>query len=123
RGGCVSRRRLDTNPECFLGNAPLQFSETFRPQSGLHGETNSQMNTPKNQALLLILFAAFALNASAAEKATSEWVHPGKNGKLVYKTSPAGDRIMDFSTAGYMGGGVALPDVPVKKTVQPSGSA
>ena len=27
---------------------------------------------------------------------------------------------MDFSTAGYMGGGVALPDVPVKKTVQPT---
>ncbi len=28
---------------------------------------------------------------------------------------------MDFSSAGYMGGGVALPDVPVKVTVKPSG--
>lgn len=28
---------------------------------------------------------------------------------------------MDFSTAGYMGGGVALPDVPVKRIVKPSG--
>ena len=28
---------------------------------------------------------------------------------------------MDFSHAGYMGGGVALPDVPVKKTIEPSG--
>ncbi len=52
---------------------------------------------------------------------TSEWVHPGKDGKLVYKTTPAGDKIMDFSTAGYMGGGVPLPDVPVKQTVNPSG--
>jgi hypothetical protein len=30
--------------------------------------------------------------------------------------------MMDFSTAGYMGGGVALPMVPVKRTVQPSGN-
>jgi hypothetical protein len=52
----------------------------------------------------------------------SEWVYPGKDGKLIYKTTPAGDRIMDFSHAGYMGGGVALPAVPVKYTVKPSGS-
>ena len=50
---------------------------------------------------------------------TSEWVHPGPDGKLAYKTTPAGDRIMDFSYAGYMGGGVALPEVPVKITVKP----
>ena len=30
---------------------------------------------------------------------------------------------MDFSTAGYEGGGVALPNVPVVKTVKPSGAA
>ncbi len=53
--------------------------------------------------------------------ATSEWVHPGPDGKLAYKTTPAGDRILDFSSAGYMGGGVALPNVPVKLTLEPSG--
>jgi hypothetical protein len=42
---------------------------------------------------------------------------------LVYKTTPAGDRIMDFSYAGYMGGGVRLPNVPLRKTVHPSGGA
>src|SRR5262245_7914545 len=51
----------------------------------------------------------------------SQWVHPGPDGALVYKTTPAGDRIMDFSHAGYKGGGVALPDVPVKKKVKPTG--
>jgi hypothetical protein len=30
---------------------------------------------------------------------------------------------MDFSHAGYMGGGVAIPAVPVKRTVKPSGGA
>ena len=59
--------------------------------------------------------------AHAGDRPHSEWVYPGPKGKLVYKTTPAGDRIMDFSHAGYMGGGVALPTVPVKRTVKPSG--
>jgi hypothetical protein len=62
------------------------------------------------------------MSVAAAERGKSEWVYAGPNGKLVYKTTPAGDRIMDFSHAGYMGGGVALPAVPVKRTLQPSGS-
>lgn len=61
--------------------------------------------------------------AAQADAAKSEWVFAGANGKLTYKATAAGDRIMDFSTAGYMGGGVALPVVPVKKTVKPSGAA
>ena len=51
--------------------------------------------------------------ADVAHRPTSQWVYPGTDGKLVYKTTPAGDRIMDFSHAGYLGGGVALPNVPV----------
>jgi hypothetical protein len=83
------------------------------------------MNASKSQAWWLVLLITFmigaaGMNAGAAEKATSEWVHSGPTGKLVYKTTPKGDRIMDFSTAGYMGGGVALPTVPVKRAVQPS---
>ena len=74
-------------------------------------------------------FAIFSAAAAAAigiafppvPQGVSQWVYPGPNGKLVYKTTPAGDRIMDFSHAGYMGGGVALPTVQVKKTVEPSG--
>ncbi|WP_114781909.1 discoidin domain-containing protein [Botryobacter ruber] len=59
--------------------------------------------------------------SARVKKGKSEWVYTGKDGKLAYKKTPAGDRIMDFSHAGYMGGGVALPTVPVKRTVQPSG--
>lgn len=59
--------------------------------------------------------------AAAGQAAASAWVYPGPDGKLVYKTTPAGDRIMDFSHAGYKGGGVPLPTVPVKQTVQPTG--
>jgi len=60
-----------------------------------------------------------AFGLEAATRSESEWVHPGSDGKLVYKTTPAGDRIMDFSFAGYMGGGVALPEVQTKITVKP----
>src|SRR4051812_15406834 len=68
---------------------------------------------------LLILCNVVA--AAAAEPGVSEWVAPKADGKLAYKTTESGDRIMDFSAAGYMGGGVALPQVPVKQTVSPSG--
>src|SRR5690349_2902656 len=71
---------------------------------------------------IVLALSLLTLHAVAADTATSEWVHKGPDGKLVYKQTPAGDRIMDFSYAGYMGGGVALPTVPVKKTVKPSGT-
>lgn len=51
----------------------------------------------------------------------SKWIYSDDNGKLVYKTTPKGDRIIDFSHAGYKGGGVALPYVPTKLTVHPLG--
>jgi hypothetical protein len=69
----------------------------------------------------LIILGSIAAATLAAERATSQWVHPGPDGKLVYKTTERGDRIMDFSHAGYLGGGVALPDVPVRKVLHPLG--
>jgi hypothetical protein len=39
---------------------------------------------------------------------------------LEYKTTPKGDRIVDFSHAGYLGGGIAIPTLPVKKEVAPA---
>ena len=72
---------------------------------------------------LSVLAVSFWLPMKAGA-AQSEWAHPGADGKLVYQTLPGGDRIPDFSHAGYGGGGVALPVVPVvpvKQTVTPSG--
>jgi hypothetical protein len=83
--------------------------------------------TPPALRLRSLQFAAAALltaaaaHLSAAELAQSQWAYPGPDGRLEYKHTENGDRIMDFSYAGYHGGGVALPDVPVKATVKPSG--
>jgi hypothetical protein len=51
--------------------------------------------------------------------AQSSWVHFGAKGRLVYRTTARGDRIPDFSSCGYRGGGVALPDVPVRISIAP----
>jgi hypothetical protein len=53
---------------------------------------------------------------SAAE---SQYVHLDANGRLVYVPYANGDTIPDFSNAGYGGGGVPLPNVPVAATVAP----
>src|SRR5262245_4334372 len=51
----------------------------------------------------------------------SEWVSTDASGKLVYKKLPAGDQIMDFSFAGYGGGGVRIPEAPMATSVAPTG--
>lgn len=40
------------------------------------------------------------------------------SGHLVYRRLPKGDQIIDFSYAGYMGGGVPLPNVPIALSLQ-----
>src|SRR4051794_26739091 len=46
-------------------------------------------------------------------------VRPGANGGLVYQPDERGNTIPDFSRAGYGGGGVKIPDVPVAVTLAP----
>lgn len=70
---------------------------------------------------LLLPLSLQAADLIGSQTLDRQWVAAGSNGKLEYKTTPKGDRIMDFSHAGYMGGGVALPVLPVKKEVRPSG--
>ena len=53
--------------------------------------------------------------------ATTKWAQRDSSGKLSYETLPTGERLLDFSGAGYMGGGVAIPAIPAKETLSPSG--
>jgi hypothetical protein len=66
-----------------------------------------------------LLLAALALAATLCAFAASEWVYFGSGHKLQYRTDERGNRIMDFSFAGYRAGGVRLPDVPAAKTLTP----
>jgi hypothetical protein len=46
-------------------------------------------------------------------------VYPGVDGKLEYVADSLGNKIPDFSNAGYMGGGVAIPYIHAKAIVWP----
>lgn len=67
--------------------------------------------------LLAFLLAMIAVSTAAQAPSA----HLGPDGHLVYSPTPRGDRIADFSYAGYMSGGVALPTVPTAETLNPSG--
>ena len=58
-------------------------------------------------------------NKAIISKNYSELIYPGKDGRLIYMSDEKGNIIPDFSHAGYMGGGVKLPIVPVRVTVEP----
>lgn len=68
---------------------------------------------------LTLCYGSTVYSRASDSPGKSEWVYYNDQGKLEYKTTEDGDKITDFSYAGYMGGGVALPDLPVRKTVSP----
>ena len=75
----------------------------------------------RNLMLLLIaLVELLCVQAiQAAEPGDLKWVYFGPDHRLHYATDQRGNRIMDFSYAGYHGGGVALPVVAAVETLQP----
>src|SRR4030095_479519 len=74
--------------------------------------------------LLPFLFSSFFMYAQAQSsknliRTKTQWVSVNQDGKLSYKTLEKGDRIMDFSYAGYRGGGVSIPAVTVQISLSP----
>ena len=64
-----------------------------------------------------LLLISFLVPVALSAQATSSWVFMGSDGHLHYKTDSNGNHILDYSYAGYEGGGVALPTVPVARTI------
>jgi len=50
---------------------------------------------------------------------TTSRVYPGTDNKLVYVPDDQGNTVIDSSHAGYSGGGVAVPSIPVRETIWP----
>src|SRR5215212_634931 len=69
-------------------------------------------------AAFLFFVNAFSSNAQDIAPTTS-LVYPGADGKLVYVSDSLGNKIPDFSNAGYKGGGIAIPQVQPKAIVWP----
>ncbi len=74
--------------------------------------------------LRLALLLPFAVwNPRPATGADTRLVAPDASGRLRYQADALGNTVPDFSRAGYHGGGVALPVVPVVRTLKPSGNS
>jgi hypothetical protein len=79
-------------------------------------------STFRHIAIRLLAMCIVSTGGLCRADGPSKWVYPDSSGKLVYRTLRGGNRIIDFSYTGYRGGGVAIPDVPVKTTVHPGGN-
>src|SRR5206468_9625960 len=58
------------------------------------------------------------LSAFAATN-LSVWAFPGSSGRILRQPDALGNRVLDYTSVGYKGGGVPIPDVPVKATISP----
>ncbi len=67
---------------------------------------------------VLLTLAILALPSGAADF-SKRFVAVGPDGRLVYELGPRGDRMPDYSHAGFGGGGVPLPKVPARVVVAP----
>lgn len=75
----------------------------------------------KFAGILLSSALFLLLSPPLPAQAPSHWVFYDASHHLQYQIDSLGDKILDFSFAGYQGGGVAIPTVPVRATVSPSG--
>ncbi|MCC5927348.1 MAG: T9SS type A sorting domain-containing protein [Bacteroidetes bacterium] len=74
------------------------------------------------QAQLAEESARFSTSSASSQSGSwnSSIIYKGADGTLVYYSDEDGNRIPDFSHAGYRGGGVPLPELPVRITLSPS---
>ena len=98
-----------------VGNAPSDGGAGGFTEGGAGSEPDGAPIAPDGSASRL------CVTSGADGGAVSKWVYAGADGSLEYAALPAGDHIIDFSYAGYGGGGVPIPVVPVAKTLAPSG--
>lgn len=89
------------------------------------GYNHMSAASPKSGQALISLrqFITICFLAVMVVSISNSWeskvVHRNGLGSLVYVSDAAGNKIADFSWAGYRCGGVSLPTVPVLKTLSP----
>jgi hypothetical protein len=76
--------------------------------------------TPTGKSTLYDTFYFFSADVGTIPAGQSRLAFIGAGGKLVYASDYKGNKLIDYSDAGYMGGGVKLPDLPVRLTLSPA---
>jgi hypothetical protein len=83
------------------------------------------MKAPINIPSIILSLLLMLLTTNLAGQPDPALVYTGENGQLVYvkhaniQETNADNLVIDYSHCGFMGGGVAIPDVPVKATIYP----
>src|SRR4051812_24173903 len=78
------------------------------------------MDFSRRRLMQAILTPAALAGAQAEDlPPTVSRVYPGSDGKLFYVPDDQGNTLHDCSHAGYGGGGIAIPTVPVKENIWP----
>jgi len=75
-------------------------------------------------SLLFLLLASSPLHAvktgtTVKESGESQWIKLDGSGRLLYRQDERGNRLPDFSYVGYRFGERAIPEVPVRVTLEP----
>jgi len=76
----------------------------------------SKMNILRTAVIMVSMFVVPHVARSADSESLLSF---GADGKLLCLPDKQGNRIPDFSRSGYMGGGVSLPDFPVREVLEP----
>ncbi|MGE9312568.1 hypothetical protein ACLOAU_13050 [Niabella sp. CJ426] len=72
---------------------------------------------------LFIIFLALAITSFTWKEWHSKLVELKPDGRLVYKPDSKGNILPDFSRVGYETGNVAIPEIPVARTIEPGPQA
>jgi hypothetical protein len=73
----------------------------------------------QNLYIILLFLIGWILVSPVFSDWESQRVFRGEDGKLVYITDSQGNRIPDFSFAGYKNGEQQIPNIPVVKVLEP----
>jgi len=83
-------------------------------------EDNMSTSLSRRRVLQMALAPALLPRPQIQDLApTVSRIYPGIDSKLVYIPDDQGNTIIDSSHAGYGGGGIAIPTVPVRETIWP----
>src|SRR4051812_34724313 len=112
----VGRGRRGRHFTSFGHSEHSEESRGLQPIRGLMPLSRSLAALGMTAVITLVTFetAAFAADAPTAT------IRAGADGHLAYTADAQGNRVIDFSAAGYAGG-EAIPFVPVKVIVAPDG--
>lgn len=84
------------------------------------------LNAPQHKSgvwrwFLLLGVAGCLRQPAPTEAATnlSAWAFPGASGRVLRQPDVLGNRVLDYSGAGFRGGASPIPDVPVQITISP----